>query len=116
MTMEGILAFMSAWWGLLTILVFLGIFAVFYWDKFKEYALRFILLAEERARKKCLETGQEKFEWVIKNGLLYMPAKLRIFIAFFATVMGTTQEELFGRIVQWVFDKVFTWAEAQELR
>ena len=113
---ENIVSFASAWWGLLTVLLFIIVFALLRWEQFKAYATQFILLAEERARQKALQTGQEKFQWVVTNGLLYMPTKLKIFITFFATIMGTTREELFGRAVQWLFDKVFTWAEAQELR
>ncbi len=114
--MEAILAFISAWWGLFAVGLFVIAYCLLYWEQAKDYATRFIFMAEEMARKKAMEAGQAKFEWVVANGLLYMPAKLKIFIAFLATILGTTKQELFGKFVQYVFDNVIEWAEAQELR
>ncbi len=114
--MEVLLAFIAQWWGLVAAGLFVIVYCLLYWEQAKDYATRFIFMAEERARQKALETATQKYEWVVENGLLYMPAKLKIFIAFLATILGTTKRELFGKFVQYVFDSVINWAEGQELR
>ena len=101
------LDFLGQWWGILGVLVILVItYFVYGFEVAKGHVVKLIFIAEEKAREKCLETGRQKFEWVVENGYTYLPTALKLFIT----------KELFAAIVQSVFDKVVDWAESQELR
>jgi hypothetical protein len=101
------LDFLSQWWGILGVVVLMVIaYFIYGFEVVKGHIVKLIFIAESEARKKCLETGKQKFEWVLETGYTYLPAALKLFIS----------KELFALIVQGIFDKIVDWAEAQELR
>ena len=113
--MDNLMVFVSDWWGLIAVGLFFVAWGFWNFEQAKDYVTRLIFMAEEKARKKALETGQERFEWVVDHGLMYMPAKLKLALAFLATVLGTTKQELFRKFVQYVFDTAMNWIKAREL-
>ncbi len=101
------LEILTQWWGIIGVVVMLVIcYFVYGLEATKGHVKDLIFLAEKKAREKCLETGKEKFEWVVEHGYSYLPSGLKLFIS----------KDLFAAIVQAVFDKMVDWAEAQELK
>lgn len=101
------LEFLSSWWGILGAVIILVLtYFIYGFETAKSHVVKLIFIAEEQAREKCLETGRQKFDWVLENGYLYLPNPLKLFIT----------KELFAAIVQSIFDKIVDWAESQELR
>ena len=101
-----ILEFLLSWWGLITVAALVGVYLVCDYESTKDKIVKLIFVAEERAREKALETGQEKFEWVVFHGYQYVPAWLRVFLS----------EDAFRKLVQDIFDGIVDWAEAQQVR
>lgn len=99
------LQFIQSWWGIIVAVIALVVLAIFDWQRFKKRVLQLIFFIEEQARKKAIETGKEKFEWVAEHGYQYVPGWAKLFVS----------EAAFRLIVQKVFDSVFKWAEAQNL-
>lgn len=100
------LQFISSWWGLLFVAVVLILMFIFKRQQLKKLAIRLIFLAEERSRAYALQTGKQKFDWVVEQGYQYVPVWLKLFIT----------KATFAVIVQAAFDSIIDWAEDQELR
>ena len=103
--LETILEFVISWWGLIALVVIFALKLIFDYEATLKRIRELIFLAEEHARKEALKTGQEKFEWVKEQGYQYLPATLKLFLS----------KELFGLLVQAVFDKLIGWAESKNL-
>lgn len=97
--------FIFSWWGLLVTAVIVVLYLVCDWQGAKARIRSLIFVAEEQARQFALATGKEKMAWVIANGYPFMPAWLKLVIS----------ETAFRGIVQYVFDKLVTWAELAKL-
>lgn len=94
-----------SWWGLLVAGVIGVLYLIFDWQDAKARIRGLIFVAEEQARQFALATGKEKMAWVVVHGYPYMPAWLKLVIS----------ETAFQGIVQYVFDKLVTWAELNKL-
>lgn len=101
-----LLSFIAQWWGLILILFLFGAYAIYDYEAAKKKIVGLIFIAEERAREKALETGKQKFDWVVFNGYRYLPVWLRLVMS----------EELFAKLVQSIFDGIVQWAEKQKIR
>ncbi len=101
-----IIQFAQNYWGLIVALIIIVTFAIKDYEAFKDKIARLIFIAEERARQYSLETGEEKFQWVVVNGYKYVPVWAKLFIT----------EEAFKSIVQAVFDSIVNWAQKQSVR
>lgn len=99
------LGFLQQWWGLIAMAIIAVLYAIFNWQGFKKKVVELIFIAEETAREKALQTGQEKFEWVAENGYQFVPLWAKLFVS----------ETAFRKIVQAVFDQIFKWATEQNL-
>lgn len=104
--MTEVLEFIVSWWGLLALVIIFALKLIFDYEATLKRIRELIYLAEEHAKKEALKTGKEKFEWVKSEGYKYLPATLKLFVS----------QELFGVLVQSVFDRLVQWAEQQELR
>ncbi|UNC91708.1 hypothetical protein [Candidatus Contubernalis alkaliaceticus] len=104
--MNTVLIFAQQWWGLLLLTMVLVGYLFYDYEAAKKKIAVLIFVAEEQAREKCLRSGQEKFEWVVKNGYNYLPIWLKLIIS----------EEAFKVLVQSIFDNMVKWAENQRLR
>ncbi len=103
---ENLLEFLVSWWGLIIVFFFFIAYGIHDYEATKKTIVGLIFIAEERAREKALETGEQKFNWVVFNGYKYLPGWLRLFMS----------EELFKVLVQNIFDKLVIWAENQNFR
>ena len=70
--------FIITWRYLLIALGWVILFAIFKWEQFKVIAMGFIYDAEELAKKKILENGKAKEDWV----LLALKFKFPRFVTF----------------------------------
>lgn len=67
----------------------------------KKVASDAILSAERKAEDLALNTGEEKFSWVVDKGYSYLPPIVKTFVS----------KELFAVLVQAVFDKAKKFAK-----
>jgi hypothetical protein len=104
--METVTTFLTNWWGLVGVAVALVVGLIFYRKATIEMIKTLIFVAEEKARHGILTTGAEKKAWVIENGYQYLPAAVKTFIS----------KQMFGILVQYVFDQLVKWAEKNQLR
>lgn len=103
--MSEVLDFVISWWGLLALVVIFVLKLIFDYSATTRRIRELIFLAEEHARKQVLNTGAEKFEWVKTHGYEYLPPALKLFLS----------QELFGLLVQAIFDKLTEWAAGKDL-
>lgn len=94
------------YWGIIVIIIAAVIYALYDFEKFKKKVVALIFVAEERAREYALKTGEEKFEWVARNGYPYLPKWLKFIIS----------ESTFKAIIQYIFDNIVKWAEEERNR
>ena len=97
--------FVSDWWGLILLLLIFLLKLFFDYENTVKQIRQLIFLAEEKARKEVLKTGEEEFEWVVENGYHYLPLTMKFFIS----------EELFAKLVQYIFDQIKSWAVNRQL-
>lgn len=64
------LQFVQEYWGIIAVIVFVAIYALYDFERFKKRIIALIFVAEERAEQYALEKGTEKFEWWIGNPFL----------------------------------------------
>ncbi len=103
--MSAILEFIVNWWGLIGFAIIVVLKFVYDRKNMVEKIVELIFLAEEKAKKHVLKTGEEKFQWVIENGYQYLPTALKPFIS----------REFYAVIVQAVFDRIVKWAKDEDL-
>jgi hypothetical protein len=103
--MTEVLTFLASWWGLIALIGIFALKLIFDYENTVKMIRGLIFLAEEKARKEVLKTGDEKFQWVVANGYQYLPATLKLFLS----------EELFAILVQHIFNRIKEWAEAKQL-
>lgn len=97
---EQIIDFVFSYWGLI------GLVALFILEFFREREVakarvkELIFLAEEKAQKKVLKSGQQKFDWVVEQGYQYLPPIVQLFMT----------KEAYQLLVQSIFDRIKAWA------
>jgi len=94
------------YWGIIVIIIAAAAYAVYDFEKFKKRVAALIFVAEERAEEYALKKGEEKFEWVARNGYPYLPKWLKYIIS----------EDAFKAIIQHVFNNIVKWAEKERNR
>lgn len=97
---------LTNYWGLIAAAILVAIYAVNDFEKFKKKAAALIFVAEERAEEYVLETGTEKFEWVVENAYPYLPKWLKLALS----------ESAFRAVIQYVFNQIVKWAEQERTR
>lgn len=98
--------FVSNYWGIIVVILAAAIYALYDFEKFKKRVVALIFVAEERAEEYALKKGEEKFEWVARNGYQYLPKWLKFIIS----------ESAFKAIIQYIFDNIVKWAEKERNR
>jgi hypothetical protein len=97
--------FLTSWWGLLVVLLFVAIKAAMDYQGTKDRIKVLIWQAEEQARLQAIKGGREKLAWVVNNGYQYLPAWLRLVLS----------EMAFQALVQSVFDSMEKWVTERGL-
>lgn len=88
-------------WGLIALLVCVVLYRETAFSFAKQKAAHLMLIAEKRAEEFLLETGRDKFEWVVEKGYSILPAVVKMFISY----------KVFRIIVQELFDAAIDYAE-----
>lgn len=103
--MTEVLEFAAQWWGLIGVVLIIALKFIFDRKNMVEKTVELIYLAEEKAKQCVLNTGEEKFQWVVENGYQYLPATVKLFIS----------KALYAVIVQEIFDRIKEWAKEKDL-
>jgi len=97
--------FLLQYWGIIAAVLLIGLELILEREAAVKRIRDLIFMAEEKARKGVLKTGEDKFEWVVENGYKYLPPVLKVILT----------EEAFRLLVQTIFDGIMSWAEDKEL-
>jgi hypothetical protein len=100
----------SQYWGVGAVAVGAGIYFVTHKSIAISYAKtkisKLMLAAEKAAEQLVLNTGSEKFDWVVDKGYDLLPSAVRIFIS----------KPLFKSLVQELFDEAKAFALKHQIK
>lgn len=97
--------FLMQYWGIIVAALLIGLELIIEREAAVKRIRDLIFMAEEKARKGVLRTGEDKFEWVVDNGYKYLPPVLKVVLT----------EKAFRLLVQTIFDGIMDWASDKGL-
>ena len=93
--MKSVLSILWDYRFIIMVLVALGLFTMFEWQKFKALAYSAMLKAKSLAKDAVLKSGAQQEEWVVKKLLQLLPRTWVIFIS----------EDRLRKLVHWLYHK-----------